>query len=77
MNVVWSRLALSPETGPVAPRLRGLRRAAGLTQAELARVLGVTRRYVVQVESGHRVPRPLLLDGWFEVCAAQRPGEGT
>lgn len=42
---------------PQTPALRHLRRSAGLTQDDVARILGVGgRSYVAMLESGDRVP---------------------
>jgi putative transcriptional regulator len=41
-------------------RVRGVRTAAGLTQAELAAAVGVTRQTVVAVEAGDYAPSVYL-----------------
>jgi transcriptional regulator with XRE-family HTH domain len=44
-------------TQPYTPALRQLRRSAGLTQDDVARILGVGgRSYVAMLESGDRIP---------------------
>lgn len=48
-----------PNTPPLptfSRRLRELRMAAGLSQAQLARAAGVGRQYVYQLEAGRRAP---------------------
>lgn len=45
-------------TEPLQTRLRHLRRSAGLTQDDIARVLGVGgRSYVAMLETGDRIPQ--------------------
>ncbi len=48
--------------------LYGARRDANLTQRELAAKLGITPRYVRQVERAARFPRPDLIDSWSHHC---------
>lgn len=50
---------LKPEMGIV---LRRLREAEGMTQAELARTVGLSRESLSRIERGLAVPRPLALD---------------
>lgn len=40
----------------VAQRLKDLREAAGLSQAELARETGLTRKSIINYENGYREP---------------------
>ena len=55
-------LPVAPLSRPelVGPVIADLRLAAGLTQAELAEVLGVSRQYVVELEQG-KVTRALAV----------------
>lgn len=55
-------LPVAPLARPelVGPVLADLRVAAGMTQAELAEVLGVSRQYVVELEQG-KVTRALAV----------------
>lgn len=56
-----------------APREgRGLREAAGLTQATLARLLGVAPATVSRWETRARHPRGQLLDRYLEVLNSLR-----
>lgn len=41
--------------------LRDMRRAKGLSQAQLARAAKVTRVYITQIENGQRTPNPRIL----------------
>lgn len=55
----------------LAKRLRGIRRAAGLTQVDLARRLGMTHHTVVsKVENGQRGIGALELAAWCKACGA-------
>lgn len=57
------------ELPPPAVR-RALRLASGLTQADIAEVVGVTRECVARYELGQRTPRGAQLDAYLEVLAA-------
>lgn len=46
----------TPSLPTFSRRLRELRTAAGLSQAQLARAAGVGRQYVYQLEAGRRAP---------------------
>lgn len=48
---------------------RLVRQRAGLTQTELAQVLGVDRSAVSRWESGRRLPRPEVLQRYADVLA--------
>ena len=58
-------------------RMRELRRSAGMSQADLARLLGLTRESVSRIEHG-RVPckrKQAIIEVWVErVEHAQRTG---
>lgn len=56
--------AVTPDT------LRELRRAAGLTQAELAKLLGLDRTTITRAERGERRVDMALLTRWAEVCGS-------
>lgn len=51
-------------------RLRELRKGAGLSQAELAALLGVTGQHVTSVERGTTGYSVELLSKWAEQCGA-------
>ncbi|MGK5501431.1 helix-turn-helix transcriptional regulator, partial [Streptomyces sp. URMC 125] len=77
LAAVDALLARPNELPPPAERKR-LRRAAGVSQGELADVFGVRRETVLGWESGRSEPRPpkreayaRLLEGWAE----RFPGE--
>lgn len=52
---------------PVPEDRRSLREEAGLTQAEVAQALGVSRPTVVRWENGERTPRGRLLDDYVKL----------
>lgn len=56
--------AVTPE------KLRELRRAAGLTQAELAERLGLDRTTITRAERGERRVDMALLARWASVCGS-------
>lgn len=49
---------------------RALRKASGATQADVAEVVGVTRKAVGLWEGGERTPRGANLDAYLEVLEA-------
>jgi putative transcriptional regulator len=49
-----------PEHPELDNRLKALRSSAGLTQAELARMVGVSRKTINTVENGVFVPSTIL-----------------
>ena len=54
----------------VAQRLKDLREAAGLSQAELARETGLTRKSIINYENGYREPNSkamAALERYFHV----------
>lgn len=53
-----------------AARVAQWRRARGLTQRELARLLGVTQNYVPALESGTRDPGPKLRGPLMSILGA-------
>jgi DNA-binding XRE family transcriptional regulator len=56
-----------PETGAVS--LRAAREAAGASQGDLARLLGVSRSTVNRIERGKQKPHPKLaamIEVWME-----------
>jgi DNA-binding transcriptional regulator YiaG len=50
---------------PDPPMRRLVRERAGITQGDLAQVLGVDRATVSRWESGERDPRPAQLEGYL------------
>ncbi len=52
---------------PPAPSRRAIREGAGVSQAAIAQVVGVTRAAVVLWERGARFPRPANLRRYLEV----------
>lgn len=61
--------ASDPMTGPIpvwtiSDRLRKAREHAGLSQAELADAIGVSRNSISNYESGHTTPRVIVLNAW-------------
>ncbi|MET8278477.1 helix-turn-helix transcriptional regulator [Micromonospora sp. NPDC005174] len=56
--------------GGLAGHLRGLRRSAGLTGAQMARQLGWTQSKVSKIETGKQMPTDDDLDGWITICHA-------
>jgi predicted transcriptional regulator len=65
-----------------ATTLRNARRAAGLSQRELARLAGVAQPAVARIEAGGVVPRVDTLDGLLRACGhtlevARRAGAGV
>lgn len=53
-------------------RLRTVRKKAGLTQEHLAKVIGITRRYIIQIEQGkaENVSFNIILD-FLNICNVQ------
>ena len=49
--------------------LRDLRRAAGLTQEELASAAGVSKNYISQLERGTRFVGKMKIDTMSRICA--------
>jgi len=49
-------------------RLKAARANIGVTQAELAEMLGVSRSYVNDAESGRREPSFTMIVKWCKVC---------
>ncbi len=58
-------MTTSPQIGS---QLRQLRKAAGLTQAELGARLGCTQRRITNIEGGVRRPSVELLGQWARAC---------
>ena len=52
---------------PDGKSLRDMRKAAGVSQADVAAAVGVTRVYYTQIENGQRIPRPAILKAIGEV----------
>lgn len=48
--------------------LKELRKAKGLTQAQLAGRLKRNQQYVDRIESGDQIPDPLECRAWAEAC---------
>lgn len=55
-----TRRHAGPASAELVSRLRDHREQAGLTQAELAQQVGVTRKTINTVERGHYVPSTVL-----------------
>jgi transcriptional regulator with XRE-family HTH domain len=53
-----------------ATGLKARRRERGLTQRELARLVGVTQNYIPAIENGARNPGPELTDRLMKALAA-------
>jgi len=51
-------------------RLKDARVRAGLTQAQLAQRIGISRHFVVEVENGHRDPGYATMDKWVQALGA-------
>lgn len=62
MYRAWLRSAL-----PEPTHRREIRVRAGLTQAEVAEAIGVSRPAIVRWERGERVPRRPHLDNYIEL----------
>jgi transcriptional regulator with XRE-family HTH domain len=56
------------QPGGVAPRLKELREAAGLTQPELAGMLGWAQSKVSKLENGKQPPSTEDIGAWVRVC---------
>lgn len=56
-------------------RARFIRERAGLTQAEIAGLLGVDRSAVSRYESGRRIPSGAVLDRYAKVLTETERGE--
>lgn len=56
------------QPGGIAPRLRELREAAGLTQPDLAGMLGWPQSKVSKIENGKQVPTAADVAAWVRVC---------
>jgi transcriptional regulator with XRE-family HTH domain len=52
----------------IGERLKHIRKAAKLTQAEIAVLLDTHQGYVSDVERGAKTPGRILLERWVEVC---------
>ncbi len=65
----------APQTAKTSPRLRAelqeCRSKAGLTQRDLAALLGVSPPFVSQIESGKRDTVAPVLESWAEACGAR------
>ena len=48
--------------------IKALRLSSGMTQSELATVVGVSRNYIAMIESGRREPSRHLLSSINEAC---------
>lgn len=55
-----TRRVKGPATAELDNDILALRKAAGLTQAQLATTIGVTRKTINTVERGHYVPSTVL-----------------
>ena len=55
-----TRRVKGPAAAELESNLSPLRRTAGLTQAQLAAAVGVTRKTINTVERGHYVPSTVL-----------------
>jgi transcriptional regulator with XRE-family HTH domain len=62
-----------PRYQALQDRLVSLRKAAGLTQVQLALRLGVGQSYVSKIERGETYVDVLLYVDWCQVCG-EKPG---
>lgn len=67
MNLVDESMDSSGGDGAVASRMKELRNSLGLTQAEFAERLCVSRKTLSEIENGKKEPGGLLLHG-LEYC---------
>jgi len=65
---VEATYAVSGSINPAAEMVRSARRAAGLSQAELARRIGTTQSAVSRWEAGHDEPRISRLGEILSAC---------
>jgi len=56
------------QPGGIANRLHGLRRAAGLSGEQLAKLLGWTRTKVPKIENGSQMPTRADIVSWVRAC---------
>ena len=68
---VRARLRLRHDL-PVPAERRAIRKAAGLSQGELAEAIGVTRQAVSHWEAGTRTPKGDLLDRYVSAIRTMR-----
>ncbi|MFF4356897.1 helix-turn-helix transcriptional regulator [Streptomyces sp. NPDC001604] len=68
---VRARLRLRQDLPDPAER-RAIRKAAGLSQGELAEAIGVTRQAVSHWEGGTRTPTGVLLDRYVSAIRTMR-----
>lgn len=59
---------------PLGVRLQTARRLTGLTQTQLADVLGISRKSVFRFESGEGTPSPALIGAWADVARFDQTG---
>jgi transcriptional regulator with XRE-family HTH domain len=57
--------------------LRQHRTAAGVSQTEFAKSLGVSQAYVSQVENGHKTPTTSMLREAIEILDPERGSDGN
>jgi transcriptional regulator with XRE-family HTH domain len=55
----------------IGKRLRGLRKARGLSQADIEEGAGLLRCYVSRVENGHTTPSIPILERWAEALEVE------
>jgi transcriptional regulator with XRE-family HTH domain len=60
------------ETNAIAPRIRAFRKLKGLTQTELAGLLGVSIAILGAIERGTKIPDPQIIDKISEVLHVDR-----
>lgn len=54
--------------------MRIMRESSGLTQAQLARSMGVSRSTINRLEAGGRFPTPATLHRWMAACGSDTYG---
>jgi len=63
-----SRYLALMDSEMTASELRRMRKAAGLTQPQLAEKLGKSQNFVTMIETGKRSARPAIVEAWARAC---------